>query len=53
MVPPPTKKKRDVVEEPESTYRSPVKINYLELEQSNRIIGLSGEKLVIDYERGG
>lgn len=29
----------------------PIKINYLEREQSNRILGEQGEKLVIEYEK--
>ena len=39
-----------LVEEREPTYR-PIKINYLEKEQSNRNLGELGEKLVLDYER--
>lgn len=33
------------------TYRTIVKKNYIELEQANKIIGTSGEKLVMDYEK--
>lgn len=40
------------VSEPEAIYnRNPIKINYLEREQSNRNLGNSGEKLVIEYEK--
>jgi hypothetical protein len=43
--------RQPIVTEPSSIYRTPVKVNYIELEQSNRIIGASGEKLVMEYER--
>jgi hypothetical protein len=40
------------VSEPKSHYQhKPIKINYLEREQSNRAIGIYGEELVIEYER--
>lgn len=38
------------VKEKEPTY-SPLKINYLEREQTNRLLGEAGEKLVLEYER--
>lgn len=44
-------KKERLISEPEILYRSPVKINYIELEQRNQQIGLAGENLVLDYER--
>lgn len=38
--------------EPSAIYkRNPIKINYLELEQRNRSLGLLGEELVIEYEK--
>lgn len=38
--------------EPETIYkRNPIKINYLEREQSNRNLGNSGEELVLEYEK--
>lgn len=39
--------------EPEAVYlhKNPIKINYLEREQNNRSLGLSGEELVIEYEK--
>lgn len=37
--------------EPEITYRSPVKVNYLEIEQANSLTGTSGEKIVMQYEK--
>lgn len=44
--------RQPLVLEPESTYqRRPVKVNYIELEQANKVIGISGEKLVMDYEK--
>lgn len=41
------------VSEPEAAYlhKNPIKINYLEREQNNRSLGLSGEELVIEYEK--
>lgn len=40
------------VSEPEAIYkRNPIKINYLEREQSNRNLGNSGEELVMEYEK--
>lgn len=40
------------VSEPETIYmRNPIKINYLEREQSNRNLGNSGEELVLEYEK--
>jgi hypothetical protein len=41
------------VSEPEADYlhKNPIKINYLVREQNNRSLGLSGEELVIEYEK--
>lgn len=40
------------VSESEPIYnKNPIKINYLEREQENRNLGLSGEELVIEYEK--
>jgi hypothetical protein len=40
------------VSEPEAIYkRNPIRINYLEREQSNRNLGNSGEELVLEYEK--
>lgn len=40
------------VTEPKPVYQhKPVKINYLEREQSNKAIGLYGEEIVIEYEK--
>jgi hypothetical protein len=39
------------VAEPNVGYRNPIKLNYLEMEQANRVIGNAGEKIVLDYER--
>ncbi len=40
------------VTEPKVLYRhKPIKINYLEKEQSNKALGLFGEELVIEYEK--
>lgn len=43
--------KKLVLSEPELTYRSPVKINYIELEQANRAIGTTGESIALAYEK--
>ncbi len=40
-----------VLEEPELIYRSPVKVNYIELEQANRVIGTTGESIALAYEK--
>ena len=45
----PTKKM--VLQEPELIYRSPVKVNYIELEQANRVIGTTGESIALAYEK--
>lgn len=39
------------VEEPAPRKRRGVKVNYTELEQANRALGLSGEELVMEYEK--
>ncbi len=43
--------KKLVLQEPELIYRSPVKVNYIELEQSNRVIGTTGERIALAYEK--
>lgn len=44
--------KTEVVSEPIPAYnRNPIKINYLEKEQMNHKLGLSGEELVITFEK--
>lgn len=40
-----------IVHEAGLVYRNPVKTNYIELEQSNRRIGKSGEEIVFEYEQ--
>lgn len=42
---------RRTLEEPELTYRSPVKVNYIELEQRNLAVGKVGESIALAYER--
>ena len=44
-------KMEPVLHEPELVYRSPIKINYLELEQTNQIVGQTGESIALEYER--
>lgn len=39
-----------IANEPEPIYR-PIKINYLEREQNNRLLGEKGESLIIEYEK--
>lgn len=46
-----TPAKEAVVEDAELSYRSPVKVNYIEMEQANRKIGSLGESIAIEYER--
>lgn len=43
--------KKMVLEEPELIYRSPVKVNYIELEQANRVVGTTGESIALAYEK--
>ena len=44
--------KTEVLLDPEPKYkRNPIKINYLEREQTNRKLGFSGEELVISFEK--
>lgn len=38
-------------QEPALVYRRPVKVNYLELEQENTIVGKSGEQIAYEFER--
>lgn len=40
-----------ILQDPEVVYRSPVKVNYLELEQANQHIGRTGESIALEYER--
>lgn len=43
---------RPFVEEPPRFYqRNPIKINYLEKEQRNTILGRQGEELIVEYEK--
>jgi hypothetical protein len=39
------------LQESELVYRSPVKINYLEVEQANQKIGRAGEEIALKFER--
>jgi hypothetical protein len=50
-VEPPEKPDKSIVKEPSIKYYKPIKRNYLELEQNNRSVGESGEKLVYEYEK--
>ncbi len=43
--------KESVFQEPELVYRSPVKVNYIEIEQANQAIGKAGESIALEYER--
>jgi hypothetical protein len=43
--------KKIVMQEPELIYRSPVRLNYIELEQANRVIGSTGESIALAYEK--
>lgn len=43
--------KKVVLQEPDLIYRSPVKVNYIELEQANRVIGTTGESIALAYEK--
>jgi hypothetical protein len=47
---PPERQKIDV-EEPSLTYHKPVKMNFIEIEQRNKLLGNSGEETAIAYER--
>src|SRR5690606_32086064 len=40
-----------LLHEPKIVYRSPVKINYIELEQANKTVGQTGESIALEYER--
>lgn len=40
-----------LLQEPELVYRSPVKVNYLEVEQANQSVGQAGEDIALKYER--
>jgi len=40
-----------IVQEPLSNYYTPVKRNYLELEQRNQSVGLTGEEMAFEYEK--
>jgi hypothetical protein len=39
------------VQEPSMEYRSPLRVNYLEMEQANTATGALGEELVVKYEK--
>jgi hypothetical protein len=39
------------IQEPEVAYQIPIKVNYLELEQANKLVGNSGERIVYEYEK--
>ncbi|MCZ8216306.1 MAG: DUF3883 domain-containing protein [Cyclobacteriaceae bacterium] len=43
--------KETLLHEPELVYRSPVKVNYIEIEQANQAIGKTGENIALEYER--
>jgi hypothetical protein len=40
-----------MAEEPEVVYQRPIKVNYLEQEQANKLLGNSGERIVFKYEK--
>src|SRR5690606_34318689 len=40
-----------LLQDREIVYRSPVKINYIELEQANKSVGQTGESIALEYER--
>lgn len=40
-----------LLQEPEMLYRSPIKVNYIELEQANKNVGQTGESIALEYER--
>lgn len=44
-------KMEPISQEPETIYRSPVKVNYLALEQANQGVGRTGESIALQYER--
>lgn len=43
--------KKMVLQEPDLIYRSPVKVNYIEVEQANRVVGKTGESIALEYEK--
>lgn len=43
--------KQKIVLEPTSPYRRVVKINYLEMEERNRQVGMQGEQIALEYEQ--
>jgi len=44
--------RQNVISEPKAEYlKSPIKINYLEREQTNSTLGVKGEKLILEYEK--
>lgn len=49
LEPPP--ERQPLAQEPEIVYRNPIKVNYLEVEQANRLTGNFGEKIVMEYEK--
>ncbi|HTH57887.1 MAG TPA: DUF3883 domain-containing protein [Cyclobacteriaceae bacterium] len=49
---PPEFNASSIINEPEVSYlKTPLKVNYLEIEQANRKLGLSGEEVIFAYER--
>jgi hypothetical protein len=40
-----------LLQEPEIVYKSPVRVNYIELEQANKSVGQTGESIALEYER--
>jgi hypothetical protein len=43
--------KKLLLKEPDQVYRTPVKVNYIELEQANQVVGKMGERIALEYER--
>jgi hypothetical protein len=43
--------KNSAFRERELVYRSPIQVNYIELEQANRTVGKAGEGIALEYER--
>lgn len=44
-------KREAMVREPELAFRSPVKVNYIEIEQSNSRVGRTGETIALEFEK--
>ncbi len=47
----PPKREGQLALEPQLAYENPIKVNYLEVEQNNSLLGKYGEELVIQYEK--